>query len=88
MEEGKPEVEVDTGLEMGTPEDQVQEVELCAGDWRGALLYFGTCKDVHKRLYRTDVTSQTLHSSQCISKIYQCLPPPPAAAGAATAPTL
>lgn len=42
MEVGRTEVEVGTGMEMGTPEEQVPVVEPSACEKRGALLYFCT----------------------------------------------
>lgn len=42
MEVGRAVVGVRKGMEMGTPEEQVQAVELSGGEWRGALLYFCT----------------------------------------------
>lgn len=39
MEGGRPVVGAGTGMELGTLEEQVQEVELSGGEWRDGLLY-------------------------------------------------
>lgn len=39
MEGGRPVVGAGTGMELGTLEEQVQEVERSGGEWRDGLLY-------------------------------------------------